>query len=75
MPVLLNECRKCHFDRASRTPCENGPCQAGSLLGVFALKPALYDDVCHLDHMWTSAVARGNSQSAEGPAVHVPLWL
>ena len=34
MPVLLNECRKCHFDLASRSPCDNGPSRPGSLPGA-----------------------------------------
>ena len=46
-----------------------------ALLVTLPRSRPLYDDVCHLDHMSASAVARGNSQSAEGPAVHVPLSL
>lgn len=44
-------------------------------LGDLVPKPTLYEDVCHFDQIWASAVARGNSQSAEGPAVNVPLSL
>jgi len=47
----------------------------GSALGDLPPKPAPYDYVCHFDHMWASAVARGNSKSAEGPAIHVPWSL
>lgn len=46
-----------------------------ALLVTLPRSRPFYDDVCHLDHMSASAVARGNSQSAEGPAVHVPLSL
>jgi len=63
------------FDFQGRPERRYGVTARGSALGVLAQKPAHYDALRHLDHMSASAVARGNSQSAEGPAVHDPLSL